>query len=338
MPRWPKPLSYPAIPAKMDQLHKMHGQIMEFDAWAQGNKSKDYCELVHGFLIRFERFMLSSGLNLSLESVTQEHIALFEQDLNKNSGLKLSYINSAWVTLRGLYAYHLTVKKMACPDPTLALKGDYSFPREVRSLPNKMVPKFFASLPTQTLQDRKIKMLFVFLYAGCARFSEVANLRLKNLRLRQGKQNIRVETSGKNRKQRVFYFPAWLRRQLKRYMAECSVRKGNDLLFESCVKPGRPIDISTVCRLLAKVLKKCGLDREKYGTHIWRHTGVQQLIENGMDPFLLSHYVSHSTTQTLSVYSRPPWEKITAKVCRIMDRFKLRGVQGRMDRYVARKA
>lgn len=137
----------------------------------------------------------------------------------------------------------------------------------------------------KNLRDNVIVRL---LYDTGSRVSELANARIKDIDTDTGE----MQVMGKGRKPRTVYFHKATTEKLKTYLNENGITNPNSLIFT--IKP------VTIWYNLKKYGKEL-LDRNLH-PHMFRHSRLQHMADEGVDSFAIKSYAGHSDIGTTQIY------------------------------------
>lgn len=172
----------------------------------------------------------------------------------------------------------------------------------------KAIPKFkqpfrLASVMNATeieaflnvLDDLRKRAIFVTLYTAGLRLGEVCHLELKDLDTERMQIKIRSAKGHKDRY--VILFPENLE-ILKTYVSQYQPKT---FLFYSRGRPQNRILERRVQDMFKEARVRAGLKRE-YTVHTLRHTFATQMLENGVNLFLLQRLMGHASISTTMRY------------------------------------
>jgi len=212
------------------------------------------------------------------------------------------------------YLYHLhTETGYAASTLNVAVNGLRCFYREVLHRPlarlDQSLPRFkqpvkrpaaysveeVEQLLEQGFTCPKYRVLFMTLYGGGLRISEVCHLQVKHVD--SGRKLLRVE-QGKGKKDRYTILPRRLLDELRAYWRlyhPCSY------LFPSDKDPDKPLSDRAVQKAFSRGLARAGLPR-KGGPHTLRHSFATHMIEAGTPLHVVQRLLGHTTLGTTAGY------------------------------------
>lgn len=198
-------------------------------------------------------------------------------------------------------------------DPTVIVES----PRLGRTLPKSLtegeVEALLAAPETGTGAGLRDRAMLEVLYATGLRVSELVNLRLEQINLRQGV----VRVTGKGDKERLVPMGEPAQRWLERYIREARPAffrdKTDATLFPG--GRGRPLTRQAFWHAVKRYAARAGI-RKAVSPHVIRHAFATHLLNHGADlrvvQLLLGH-VDISTTQIYTHIARERLKKLHAQ-------------------------
>ena len=246
-----------------------------------------------GFLVKHKRNLLSAR---------RDHVKGFIQELFANSvdgrsvGRKLS-------ALRHLYKYLLLDKAIA-HDPTLNIDS----PRQWKVLPKSLArDEMEAMLRASTaapggreavainLRDRAMLEMF---YAGALRVSEIAGVKLEDLKLEMGYVLVR----GKGDKERIVPLGRSSQDALGTYIKESrpQLAAGKNSAFLFLARGAHKLTRQRIWQMVRAASAMAG---RKASPHMLRHSCATHMVENGADLRTVQTILGHADISTTQVYT-----------------------------------
>lgn len=108
-----------------------------------------------------------------------------------------------------------------------------------------------------------------------------------------------IQVTGK-KKTREICLPDTLVRELENYCREARIESGVIFLGRS----GKPIDRTSVYKMLVKMADMTGIAKEKAHPHNFRHLFAQTYMKNYANLFELADILGHSSLETTRIYAR----------------------------------
>ncbi|MBW6441141.1 tyrosine-type recombinase/integrase [Patescibacteria group bacterium] len=171
---------------------------------------------------------------------------------------------------------------------------DIKFARTSGKLPIVLSRREIEQIISQ-IGNSKHKMMISLAYASGLRVSEVVNLKIKDINIKE----LTIHLKGaKGNKDRITIFP----KKLSDDMTQLSNKKiSNDYLFES--ERGGKLTERTAQKVFENALKNAKI--KKGATfHSLRHSFATHLLENGVDIRYVQELLGHANIRTTQVYTK----------------------------------
>jgi len=185
-------------------------------------------------------------------------------------------------------------------------KNNYSelirIPKKSKSLPKVMTKKEISQLikhvEMNTKKNLRDDALIELLYSTGLRVSEVANLKLKDIKLEKSE----IKILGKGNKERIVIFNNKSKEKIIRYLKNDKryISIKTEALFQNKFKEA--LSTRSIQRILKKYLNFSGIN-SKYSTHTLRHTFATHLLEGGADIKVIQQLMGHSSPETTKIYT-----------------------------------
>jgi site-specific recombinase XerD len=147
-----------------------------------------------------------------------------------------------------------------------------------------------------SIRDDSHRMAYTLMYYCGLRCSEVLGLKKEDVDLTALTIHIKL---GKGKKDRIVPLPSHLKIPIK-YFLLSPIR--SHCLFPSKKNPTKPVDNSTLERVIKICLKQCNIDK-RATPHSLRHAYATHLIENGIDIRIIQKLLGHKSISTTLVYT-----------------------------------
>ncbi|MBT4160260.1 MAG: site-specific tyrosine recombinase XerD [Gammaproteobacteria bacterium] len=202
--------------------------------------------------------------------------------------------------LRALYRYLLR-EKLISDDPTLRVEN----PKLGRPLPDTLtesdVEKLLAAPDIETPIGMRDRTMLEVLYACGLRVSELTNLKLSEINLRQGV----IRIVGKGSKERLVPMGeeaiTWLGRYLQETRNELLKKNlAQDIVFPS--NRGVAMTRQTFWHRVRAMAKKAGIEK-KLSPHTLRHAFATHLLNHGADLRVVQLLLGHADLSTTQIYT-----------------------------------
>ena len=215
-------------------------------------------------------------------------------------GLKARSTARCLSCLRALYRYLLR-EKMLSDDPTLRVEN----PKLGRPLPETLteqdVERLLAAPDTNTSMGVRDRTMLEVLYACGLRVSELTNLQLSEINLRQGV----IRIVGKGSKERLVPMGEESIIWVTRYLAEARLELLKKNLAQNCVFPsnrGVTMTRQTFWYRIKAHAQTAGIQK-KLSPHTLRHAFATHLLNHGADLRVVQLLLGHSDLSTTQIYT-----------------------------------
>jgi len=145
------------------------------------------------------------------------------------------------------------------------------------------------------IKNPKHKLLISLSYGAGLRVSEVINLKVENIDLKELVIHIK---QSKGKKDRITIIPERLKSDLMNLIAG---KAKNDFVFES--ERGGKLTSRTAQQVFKNFLKKAEINK-KATFHCLRHSFATHLLENGVDVRYVQELLGHRNIQTTQIYTK----------------------------------
>ena len=169
---------------------------------------------------------------------------------------------------------------------------------EVRAL---LVAAERREIESLRLRDRAV--IATFLFAGLRR-TELLNLRLQDLRLRDG---LIVVRQGKGKRTRVVPVADPLNGMLQEWLAE---RPHCDHDYVFCNRLRQPMGRHALVHLSALAKEEAGIDRQDVTVHTMRHSFACALLRGATVVVAIQHLLGHAGLETTTIYLHASGEEL----------------------------
>jgi integrase/recombinase XerD len=240
-----------------------------------------------------------AGVDRSILHVRREDLLAY-LSYRMAGGLKSRSTARSLSCLRSLYRYLLRENRIS-EDPTLRIEN----PKLGRSLPGTLseidVEKLLAAPDTSTPLGLRDRTMLEVLYASGLRVSELVNLQLNEVNLRQGV----VRIMGKGSKERLVPLGEEAVRWVNRFLREGrdDLLKGNlnqDVVFPS--NRGAGMTRQAFWYRIREHSRKADIHK-KLSPHTLRHAFATHLLNHGADLRVVQLLLGHSSLSTTQIYT-----------------------------------
>jgi integrase/recombinase XerD len=267
--------------------------------WLEKGLSNNTLEAYQRDLIAFSNWLKDKPDSTQLLSVRREDILRY-LSLRMEKGLKARSTSRALSCIRTFYRYQLREKTIPV-DPTLRIDN----PKLGRPLPDtlseKDVERLLGAPDLETAIGVRDRCMLEVLYASGLRVTELVELRLTDMNLRQGVLRI----MGKGSKERLVPLGeeaiAWLNRYILSYRNELLKKNlQHDVVFPSV--RGRVMTRQTFWHRI-KLHANTAQITKKLSPHTLRHAFATHLLNHGADLRVVQLLLGHSSLSTTQIYT-----------------------------------
>lgn len=203
-------------------------------------------------------------------------------------------------TFRRFYA-HLARMQPGFEDPTLLLQR----PKLPRSLPKALAEREVEALidapDTTTPLGLRDRAMLELMYASGLRVSELVNLPLAGLNVRQGV----LRVTGKGGKERLVPVGETALDWIERYLAEArpSLARGRQPVALFLSNRGAAMSRQMFWILVKRYAMRVGIAAKRISPHVLRHSFATHLLNHGADLRALQMLLGHSALSTTQIYT-----------------------------------
>jgi integrase/recombinase XerD len=209
-------------------------------------------------------------------------------------------------SLRRFYGYHVRENNISA-DPTALIDSPHIGRPLPHSLSEEDVERLLNAPDTETTLGCRDKTMLEMLYATGLRVSELVNLRLDEVSLRQGV----VRITGKGNKERLVPFGEEAMSWLEKYLNQA--RK--DLLhsrqcgFVFVTNRGDSMTRQAFWHIIKRYALKAGITKT-LSPHTLRHAFATHLLNHGADLRVVQLLLGHSDLSTTQIYTHIARERL----------------------------
>jgi integrase/recombinase XerD len=201
--------------------------------------------------------------------------------------------------IKAFYKY-LILENIITTNPTTLLES----PKLGRKLPDTLsvdeIDKLIAAIDLSTKEGQRNKAMLETLYSSGLRVSELTNLKISNLYLKEGF----IRIVGKGDKERIVPIGGAAIKHIRFYLHDVRVhvpvkKEGEDILFLN--RRGRKLTRNMIFIIIKSLAEKIGLTK-KISPHTFRHSFATHLIEGGADLRAVQDMLGHESITTTEIY------------------------------------
>ena len=248
---------------------------------------------------------LSEDSSQSFESASQATIVAYLMYLRKQ-GKATATIARRLAALKAFYQY-LVRENYVTKDPT----GDLSSPKLERKLPRVLtvneVERLLAQPDITTPAGKRDKSMLELLYATGLRVSELVNLNVADIDLKEGF----IRCKGKGSKERVVPMGEIAVSALRNYMENGRKRLVHDNRERSLFvnHHGKRLTRQGFWKIIKKYAVQARI-RKEITPHTLRHSFATHLLENGADIRAVQEMLGHADISTTQIYTHVTKERL----------------------------
>jgi integrase/recombinase XerD len=242
--------------------------------------------------------------NTSLSSAVEAHLQAYFA--HRHDQTKATSANRRMTVFRRFYRWALRDNRLLA-DPTLKLLSAKQAQRLPKSLSEAQVDALLNAPDAQTPLGLRDRAMLELLYASGLRVSELVNLPLLSLNMREGVLRI----TGKGDKERLVPFGEeagdWLQRYLDTARSELLKHKNSPAVFVT----QRGVAMSRV--MFWMLIKKYALLADIHvplSPHTLRHAFATHLLNHGADLRAVQMLLGHADISTTTIYTHVARERL----------------------------
>ncbi len=249
-------------------------------------------------LRRLQKWAAGKALAKLQLSDLSEFIASLQQEK-----LAATSISRAIVATRIFYKY-LQLESVIRDNPSELLQTQTVWQRIPKALTPATVDRFLSSPCRLDAYWQRDRCILEMLYATGCRVSEVSNLLLSNVHLKEGYCLV----DGKGSKQRMVPIGSRARTAISDYIAESRPQLARDLSQERCPwlilsRTGRRLRREAIWEIVKRYALRADID-PSVSPHTFRHSFATHLLSGGADLRQIQELLGHASIQTTQIYTQ----------------------------------
>ena len=265
--------------------------------WIEKGLSQNTLDSYRSDLEQFSSWLEKNNLNYiktSKKEILSYLSFLFQKGLgSKTVARKLS-------SLKSFFRY-LVFKSIIQNDPSSEVETPKLLKSIPKSISEKEVEALLAAPDEKTDIGLRDKTMIETLYSCGLRISELTNLELLNLNLRQGV----IRVIGKGQKERLVPMGDQLIALLELYISSSRKnllsKRHSDFLFLST--RGQRMTRQSFWHRIKHYCLDSGFEPDKISPHVLRHAFATHLLNNGADLRVVQLLLGHSDLNTTQIYT-----------------------------------
>lgn len=265
---------------------------------------------------RYFTFLEERQIN-DLSKITREMIEDYVS-LRYGNGLEESTLAHIMTILRSFHHF-LVLDKYVNNDVSCYLES----PKIKKKLPDVLseseIRVLFASLPTQTVIQRRNRCMIELMYAAGLRVSELCSLSMKDIHL----ASEYISCQGKGNKERLIPIAPTMVAQLENYIKKDRVQllKDKNSRYLFITDQAKPLTREQFWLLLKEAVEHSEVKKHVH-PHMLRHTFATHLLENGADLRSIQELLGHENIATTTIYTHVSTKKMAEEYQRFHPRRK----------------
>ena len=274
------------------------------------NGFKTYLQLERGLSVNtleaylhdvdlFLRFLVESGQTSGLSTIKLENLQDFVGFITE---MELGPTSQARV-ISGIKAFfrYLIIEKLVETDPTELLQSPQMGMKLPEYLTIDEIELLIAQIDLSSSQGERNKAIIETLYGCGLRVSELINMRVSDLHLKEGI----ISVTGKGDKQRLVPLGSMAEKQINTYLKQIRVhvspKKGSeDILFLNI--RGTMLSRQMVFLVVKELVQKAGI-KKRVSPHTFRHSYATHLVQNGANLRAVQELLGHASITTTEIYT-----------------------------------
>ena len=271
--------------------------------WVEKGASQNTLDAYRTDLMIFAKW-LASNRGIELRQARRADI-LENLAFRFHQGIKSRSTSRLLSCLRGLYRYLLR-ENLISEDPTLQIEN----PKQGRPLPSSLTEEDVELLlnapDVQEVLGLRDQTMLEVLYACGLRVSELVNLEVNQINLRQGV----IRLFGKGNKERLVPLGEQAIEQIEIYLKEgrpLLLKGPSNVVFPS--KRGTKMTRQTFWYRIKHYAVLAGIDKQ-LSPHTLRHAFASHLVNNGADLRVVQLLLGHSDLSTTQIYTHIAQERL----------------------------
>ncbi len=241
----------------------------------------------------------SQEKNLNELQITRTEVKEFIADINKE-GISARSQSRIISGIKAFYKY-LILEDYLKVNPTELIES----PKIGMKLPDTLsvieIDSLISAIDLSHPQGERNRAILEVLYSCGLRVSELTNLKLSNIRFKEGY----VKVVGKGNKERFAPIGGVAIKFLKIYLKEIrthqDIKKGSeDIVFLN--RRGKQLTRVMIFTIIKDLATKIGM-KKKISPHTFRHSFATHLIEGGADLRAIQEMLGHESITTTEIYT-----------------------------------
>lgn len=284
-------------------MDKIISKFIEYLEYEKGYSKKTIISYEKDLEL-FNKYLRENKIT-NINSIDYNTIRKYLSHLHDNK-YEASSISRKISTLRTFFKYNLKEKNIKNNPMTLI-----SNPKKEKKLPKYLnyeeMERLLNSIDTSELEGIRNKLIIELLYSTGIRVSELVNIKIKDIKIKEQQINI----LGKGSKERIVLFGNNAEESIKLYLnAYKELFKGN--IYNSYLlinNKGKQLTANKIELIVKEVLKKSAL-KLNISPHTLRHTFATHMLDSGADLKSVQELLGHENLKTTAIYTHVSNERL----------------------------
>lgn len=264
------------------------------------NRYLDYIELERNLSINtvktYRTQLYSIKLSKLLQEMKQDDIRDILNTISKDRSVKAR--NYILICFKNLFEYMKDILHIIDKNPCLGICASKTESKERKSLSLNQIKIMFESIDKSNMRDRT---LFRFMVQTGLRVSEITNLKTEDVDLTEDF----IHVIGKGNKERFVPIVKSLKQYLIDYVKwRLDNHAETDYFFVDIRNYKKGICRNEINILLNKLSDETGIPKDCISPHVLRHTFATLSLCKGVDLYVLSNVMGHSSIKTTEIYAK----------------------------------
>ena len=264
------------------------------------NRYLDYCEYERGLSLNtlkcYRTQLYSIKLSKSLHEMKQDDIRDLLNQISKDRTVISR--NYTLICLKNLFEYMKDVLNIVDKNPCVGICATKTEHKERKSLSLNQIKIMFESIEKSNIRDRT---LFRFMVQTGLRVSEITNLKMEDIDLKEDF----IHVIGKGNKERFVPIVKSLKPYLIEYIEwRLDNKAETDNFFIDIRSKKKGIGRIEIGLLLKKLANETEIPEDLVTPHVLRHTFATLSLCKGVDLYVLSNVMGHSSIKTTEIYAK----------------------------------
>lgn len=264
------------------------------------NRYLDYIEFERRLSINtvktYRTQLYSIKLSKLLQEMKQADIRDILNTISKDRSVKAR--NYILICLKNLFEFMKDILNITDKNPCLGICASKTESKERKSLSLNQIKIMFESIEKSNMRDRT---LFRFMVQTGLRVSEITNLKTEDVDLTEDF----IHVIGKGNKERFVPIVKSLKQYIIDYVKwRLDNHAETDYFFVDIRNYKKGISRTEINILMNKIADETGIPKDCISPHVLRHTFATLSLCKGVDLYVLSNVMGHSSIKTTEIYAK----------------------------------